>query len=63
MDGGTWWATVHGVAKSQIRLSDFTFLSEMKMMHFAKGHLFGLLLCFVDYEHSYCYNIPEQVFL
>ena len=25
MDGGAWWATVHGVAKNQIRLSDFTF--------------------------------------
>ena len=25
MDGGSWWATVHGVAKSQTRLSDFTF--------------------------------------
>ena len=25
MDGGTWWAAVHGVAKSQIRLSVFTF--------------------------------------
>ena len=25
MDGGAWWATVHGVAKSWIRLSDFTF--------------------------------------
>ena len=25
MDGGAWWATVHGVAKSQICLSDFTF--------------------------------------
>ena len=25
MDGGAWWAAVHGVAKSQIRLSDFTF--------------------------------------
>ena len=23
--GGAWWATVHGVAKSQTRLSDFTF--------------------------------------
>ena len=27
MDGGAWWATIHGVTKSQIRLSDFTFLS------------------------------------
>ena len=25
MDRGTWEATVHGVAKSQTRLSDFTF--------------------------------------
>ena len=25
MDGGTWWAAVHGVAKSQTRLSNFTF--------------------------------------
>ena len=26
MEGGAWWATVHGVAKSQTRLSDFTSL-------------------------------------
>ena len=25
MDGGAWWATVHGVAKSWTRLSDFPF--------------------------------------
>ena len=25
MDGGAWWAAVHGVAKSQTRLSHFTF--------------------------------------
>ena len=25
MDGGAWWATVHGVAKSRTQLSDFTF--------------------------------------
>ena len=25
MDGGAWWATVHEVAKSRTRLSDFTF--------------------------------------
>ena len=25
MDGEAWWAAVHGVAKSQTRLSDFTF--------------------------------------
>ena len=25
VDGGAWWATVHGVTKSRTRLSDFTF--------------------------------------
>ena len=25
MDRGAWWAVVHGVAESQIRLSNFTF--------------------------------------
>ena len=25
MDGGAWWAAVHGFAKSRTRLSDFTF--------------------------------------
>ena len=25
MDGGAWWATVHGVANNQTKLSDFTF--------------------------------------
>ena len=25
MDGGAWWAVVHGVAKNRTRMSDFTF--------------------------------------
>ena len=25
MDGGAWWAAVHGVSKSRTRLNDFTF--------------------------------------
>ena len=32
MDGGVWWATVHGAAKSQTQLSDFTFfLNDRKV--------------------------------
>ena len=27
MDGGAWWATVHGAAKSRTQLDDFTFFS------------------------------------
>ena len=34
MDGGASWATVHGVAKSQIRLSDFT--SLFTFMHWRR---------------------------
>ena len=26
MDGGAWWAAVHGVTKSRTQLSDFTYL-------------------------------------
>ena len=29
MDGWAWWAAVHGVTKSQTRLSDFTFTSHI----------------------------------
>ena len=28
MEGGAWWATVHGVVKSQTRLSVFTLTSH-----------------------------------
>ena len=30
MDGGAWWAAVHGVAKSQTRLSDFSFMHRRR---------------------------------
>ena len=29
MDGGAWWATVHGVTESQTQLSDFTFFLSL----------------------------------
>ena len=37
MQAGTWWATIHGVAKSQTRLSDFTFFPNL-----------GLVRCFMS---------------
>ena len=45
MDGGAWWATVHGVAKSWTRLNNFTFtfslISKTKIEEFdlLKGDL------------------------
>ena len=32
MDGGAWWAAVHGVTKSRTRLSDFTFTVHFHAM-------------------------------
>ena len=32
MAGGAWWATVHGVAKSQTQLSDFTSLNQYHIL-------------------------------
>ena len=32
MDRGAWWAAVHGVAKSQTRLSDFTFTFHFRTL-------------------------------
>ena len=31
MDGGAWWAPVHGIAKSRTRLNDFTFFFTFTM--------------------------------
>ena len=50
LDGGAWWATVHGVTKSQIRLSDFMSLGKFHMpqSHYAREQQL-LSTCF-----SYC---------
>ena len=45
MDGGAWWATVHGVAKSRTRLSDFTFTFKLKVN---RKFLCNLLVQFGD---------------
>ena len=33
MDRGAWWARVHGVTKSQTRLSDFTIIFPNVKIH------------------------------
>ena len=43
MDGEAWWATVHGVAKSQTQLSDFTFTFFFLLDEICTEFLF---LCF-----------------
>ena len=36
MDGGAWWATVHGVAKSRTQLSDFTFTFTLHPLRYSQ---------------------------
>ena len=38
MDGGAWWAAVHGVAKSQTRLNDFTFTFSLSCIGEGNGN-------------------------
>ena len=37
MDGGAWWATVHRVAKSWTRLSDFISLHQLDKSDYVTG--------------------------
>ena len=37
MDRGAWWAAVHGVAKGQTRLSDFTFTFSLSCIGEGNG--------------------------
>ena len=59
MDRGAWWATVHGVAKSRTRLSDFMFtlrisLSLLQWIFLTQESNWGLLHCRqILYQLSY----------
>ena len=48
MDGGAWWATVHGIAKSRTLLSDFTFTFKEKKIF----SLTDVVYCFLKACHS-----------
>ena len=43
MDGGAWWAAVHGVAKSQTGLSGFTFTCHFHALEKEMATHFGVL--------------------
>ena len=38
MDGGAWWAAVHGVAEGQTRLSDFIFTFHFSLSCIGEGN-------------------------
>ena len=45
MDGGAWWAAVHGVAKSQTRQSDFTFTFRFHALEKEMATHHSVLVC------------------
>ena len=38
MDGGAWWAAIHGVAESRTQLSDFTFTFHFSLSCIGEGN-------------------------
>ena len=45
MDGGAWWAAVHGVTESRTRLSDFTFTFQFHALEKEMAAHFSVLAC------------------
>ena len=45
MDGGAWWAAVHGVARSRTRLSDFTLFFHFHALEKEMATHSGVLAC------------------
>ena len=43
MDGGAWWAAVHGVSKSQTGLSNVTFTFHFHALEMEMATHFGVL--------------------
>ena len=43
IDGGAWWAAVHGVARSRTRLSDFTLTFHFHALEKEMATLFSVL--------------------
>ena len=60
MDGGAWWATVHGVTKSRTRLSDFTTTQQLHCFLHLTIHIRYFLVDWT-YEIPFCLIKNGQV--
>ena len=58
MDGGTWWATVHGVTKSRTRLSEFLTYFTNCSGHFSVLILLDLLAFFSWLQYTQSPGFP-----
>ena len=59
MDGGAWWATVHGVANSRTRLSDFTFF----FLSLSILSLLSLSIVILSYIYIYFILLLDKYFV
>ena len=69
MDGGAWWATVHGVTKNPTRLSDFTylltafFMVQLSHLYLTPGKTIALIRwTFVSKVMSLLFNTLSRFF-
>ena len=53
MDGGAWWATVHGVAKSRTQLSDLTFTFTFQFTYYILIIKMAISLSIEGVEHFF----------
>ena len=60
MDWGAWWATVHGVANSRTRLSDFTCLQHSTISFWCIKP--WIWLCFISLELFLYYSIADFLY-
>ena len=58
MDGGAWWATVHGITKSRTWLSDFTFTFTFHFLQCLQHLLVFLFPTACSFSDSPCWLLP-----
>ena len=52
MDGGAWWAAVHGVEKSRTRLNDFTFTFHFHALEKEMATHSSILACRIPWTEE-----------
>ena len=63
MDGGAWWAAVHGVAQSRTRLSDLAAAAAVRLMFSQKSFkLCSLVYIFFSFFYSKAVMSTTQFF-
>ena len=65
MDRGTWWVTVHWVAKSLTRLSDFHFhfSGMLGFIHMVSLNIMFLIVCEIFAHKRFCWLIRKNEIL